>query len=82
MSILNISCKSLWKKGDKKCIIYSTKGAKDKDYTFTVRGYNPLPCKTFTGSCLILVNWLIENGWERDISRSDYAPDWVQVIVD
>lgn len=81
MSILNISCKSRWIKGDKKCTVYSTKGTRDRDYTFTIRGYNPLPCKTFTGSYLTLANWLIENGWERETSCSDYAPDWVQVIT-
>lgn len=75
----SITCESYWKKGDKKCTVYGTRKMNCTDYTFCILGWNPLPCKEFTGSYLILANWLKSNGWEREIKDSVYRPDTVLI---
>ena len=73
----HMTCVSTWRKGDKKCRIYGTKTENDIGpfYTFAIRGWNPLPCASFRGTYHILADWLIANGWEREISNSPYLPD-------
>lgn len=41
------------------------------DWSFTILGYNPLPCKSFVGSFHILYQWLIDNGWEHNCTQPD-----------
>ena len=79
-NMTNIECKSYWKKGDKKCIVYGEREMNCIDYTFWISGWNPLPCKEFTGSYSVLANWLKDNGWEREIKNSIYRPDSVFIL--
>ena len=50
-------------------------GERERYYTFHITGWNPLPCKSFTGGYLVLAKWLTENGWKRDISTYEYGYD-------
>lgn len=54
----------------KSCKIHSTQ-LDNGDYRFTIRGYNPLPCKAFEGAYSILYQWLKANGWEHNTKEPD-----------
>lgn len=80
---MTITCKSRWKKGDKNCTVFGTKNQNSDDYTFVIRGWNPLPCKKFTGSYTILAKWLMENGWVRDrYTGSPFEQDVLTVRIE
>lgn len=75
-----IVCRSNWKKGDKTCSVYGSKELNEKDYTFRIRGWSPLPCKSFKGSYTVLADWMIANGWEREVCDCPYLPDRITYI--
>lgn len=79
MENMRIRCTSTWRKGDKVCRVHGTKEM-GSDYTFRITGWNPLPCKSFKGTYKILADWLIANGWEREVGDMTYMPDIIRYI--
>lgn len=77
-----IETKWVHQKTNKKCTVIGTYkvGQRERDYTFRITGWNPLPCKEFKGAYYVLADWLYENGWVRQISDNKYEPGIVRYI--
>ena len=41
------------------------------NWQFKITGHNPLPCKSFMGSFIVLAQWLLSNGWVHDTTKAD-----------
>ena len=67
MKETKIKGNSVWKNGDKKCIVCSERQTKNnvKEDTWKVnfKGWNPFPCYSMSTNIGVLFSWLSSNGW-------------------